>query len=103
MKGRSPNAEERKWLDRIVELGCIVCRLHEGLYTPTEIHHIGGKTKPSAHLNAIPLCFFHHRGSEDTAAYVSRHPWKVRFEDRYGTEEYLLDRVKNLIDEQENA
>ena len=84
-------------MDSISQLGCIVCRVHEFLYTPAEIHHIGGKTKAEAHLNSIPLCFFHHRGGENTDHYVSRHPWKSAFEARYGLESELLDFTTDMV------
>ena len=77
----------------IADLGCIVC-LEEGKYTPTAIHHIDGKTKPDAHLKTIPLCYYHHQGGEDCSAYTSRHPYKARFEARYGTEAELLEKTK---------
>jgi len=86
-------------MDSISQLGCIVCHVHECLYTPAEIHHIGGKTKPQAHLNSIPLCFFHHRGGENTDQYVSRHPWKSAFEARYGLESELLDFTTDKLNE----
>jgi len=31
--------------------------------------------------------------------WVSRHPWKKEFEKRYGTEQELLDQVKEILDE----
>lgn len=61
------------------------------------MHHIEGKTKPEAHLKTIPLCFRHHREGVNNELYVSRHPFKHEFEERYGTEESLLQKVKELI------
>lgn len=97
MKGRNPNKQEKLWMSSIVQLGCIVCRVHYDCDSPAEIHHIDGKTKPDAHLKTIPLCFRHHREGVNSELYVSRHPFKHEFEERYGTEESLLQKVKELI------
>jgi len=45
MKGRNPNKAESKHMDRVSQLGCIVCRNQGRFYVPCEIHHIEGKTK----------------------------------------------------------
>jgi len=84
-------------MDSICQLGCIVCRLHLDCETPAEVHHIDGKTKPEAHLKTIPLCFHHHREGVNNDTYVSRHPYKAEFVKRYGTEEELLQRVKEVL------
>lgn len=97
MRGRKPNKEEQEYLSRVADVGCIVCLLTEEVFTPPEIHHIDGKTKKDAHFKAIPLCHYHHREGSDNEAYTSRHPYKVRFEERYGTEQYLLEKTKELI------
>ena len=97
MKGRSPNKQEKIWMNSLTQLGCIVCRIHYQCETPAEVHHIDGKTKPEAHLKTIPLCFRHHREGVKNELYVSRHPFKHEFEERYGTEENLLQKVKELI------
>ena len=97
MKGRRPNICEKEWMDKISQLGCIVCLKHEDVYSPAEVHHISGKTKPGAHLLTLPLCFNHHREGSFNFLWVSRHPWKTEFEKRYGKEEELLKEVKELI------
>ena len=97
MRGRTPNKEERDWMDQASRLGCIVCKLYLECDTPAEIHHLDGKTKPMAHLKSIPLCFRHHREGANNDLYVSRHPYKHEFEDRYGTQEELLKQTKELI------
>ena len=87
MNGKKPNLEQRKWLSAIQEHGCIVCRNEMSVFTPCEIHHIDGGSK---HFMTIGLCYFHHRAGNNTPEYVSRHPHKAAFEDRYGTEGSLL-------------
>jgi hypothetical protein len=99
MKGRNPTAAEKRHMDKVASLGCIVCKWHHGVYSPAVIHHIDGKTKPEAHFNVLPLCPLHHNSKEDNEHYTSRHDFKNRFEARYGTEQELLGRVNELIQE----
>ena len=96
MKGRNPNSKEKKHMDRVSQLGCIVCYL-QGFYgVPAEIHHIEGKTKPDTHFKVLPLCFEHHRMGSDMEP-ISRHPYKARFEKAYGTENELLELVNSMV------
>jgi hypothetical protein len=96
MKGRNPNSKEKKHMDRVSQLGCIVCYL-QGFYgVPAEIHHIEGKTKPDTHFKVLPLCFEHHRMGSDMEP-ISRHPYKARFEKAYGTEYKLLELVNSMV------
>lgn len=96
MNGRTPTKEESEWMECVIDLGCIVC-LNMGIYTPAEIHHLDGSRKPGAHLKTIGLCYYHHRSGNDCEAYTSRHPYKKRFIERYGTEQYLLAKTQELI------
>lgn len=99
MKGRGANAADKQWMDRITQLGCCVCHRQFNVFTPAEVHHIDGKTKEGAHLKSIPLCYKHHRGGEDNASYTSRHPFKKRFEERYGTQYELLEWTQVKVNE----
>lgn len=96
IKGRTPTAAESRHIAKVAELGCIVCLL-DSINTPCEIHHIDGKTKPDAHFKILGLCYYHHRGGNDCTEYTSRHPHKARFEERYDTEENLLDWTLRLL------
>ncbi len=96
MKGKTPTKAEQAHMDKVRELGCIVCR-NEGKHTPPAIHHIDGKTKPGAHFLVLPLCYYHHQDGIDCNAFTSFHPWKARFEERYGTQDQLLEQVKELL------
>ncbi len=96
MKGRTPTAEEKRWMARVAEMGCIVCK-KQGYFTPCEIHHLDGKTKEGAHFKTIGLCFHHHRAGVDNELLTSRHPYKARFEKRYGNESELLNQTSTLV------
>lgn len=57
--------EERRYLNRVAELGCLVCRRMGYPGTPAEIHHKRAGTgagRRSSHFDAMPLCPEHHRG-----------------------------------------
>lgn len=53
---------EKKHLDRVAALGCIVCR-EAGVFSPAEIHHVraGLGMAQRNHARVIPLCHTHHR------------------------------------------
>ena len=97
MKGRTPTADEAQWMNDVRSLGCIVCRREGKGETPAEIHHLDGKTKVGAHYHVIPLCYFHHREGSANPQFISRHPYKRRFEERYGTELDLMFEVELLV------
>lgn len=96
MKGRQPNAEEKRWLNAIVNFGCIVCYLELNVFTEASPHHLDGRTKPDAHLKTTPLCSRHHQ--IPGPGYKSRHgDGKAQFEAAYGTESYLLSMTSRAV------
>ena len=106
MKGRTPTASEKKWLDAICRIGCIVC-YNQGTYTPfVTPHHIHGRSGAGAHFDTLPLCGPHHQVASPTGEWATRHgpgrrAGKVAFAEAYGTERELLDQVRRLVREQE--
>ena len=90
--------EEERHLDRVQQLGCIVCRQVD-IYTPAEIHHILDGNRRIGHFDVLPLCFPHHRGGSDGSRdnFISRHPYKARFEQQYGPEAGLLIAGRRLL------
>ena len=101
MKGRNPSKEEKEYMDKVQQLGCIVCANRGFPDVPAEIHHTRGKTVKDAHLYVIPLCPSHHRYGGHTEP-ISRHPYKKRFEDAYGTEAELLECVGEILAGEKN-
>jgi hypothetical protein len=96
MKGRNPSKEEKEYMDKVQQLGCIVCANRGFPDVPAEIHHTKGKTVIDAHLYVLPLCPSHHRYGGHIEP-ISRHPYKKRFEDAYGTEAELLEQVQENL------
>lgn len=80
----------------MASLGCIACRIDGVFNNYVSIHHIDGRTKPGAHRNVIPLCYEHHQSGSESAPSV--HPWRARFEKKYGNQADLLGKVMELID-----
>lgn len=88
--------DEKKYLDRVARLGCILCRSAFGVKdSPAEIHHIrrfGGKRSTSP---VIPLCPEHHRGSSGVHGLGAK-----GFEAKWGTsQEALLAQLHELLGE----
>lgn len=88
---RAPNADERRWMDFIVAHGCICCRLDGHHLRPTAVHHILRGGVRMGHLHTLGLCDPGHHQNGQQFGMVSRHPDKARFEQRYGTEQHLLE------------
>lgn len=82
---------EKEHMNRVAELGCIIC------HQPTELHHprfLAGMGQKSSNYDVIPLCPLHHRtGGYGTAI----HAGIKAFEKNFGTESELLERVNKLL------
>lgn len=91
---RTPTVAERAWMDWITAQGCIACRLDGLGFRPAAVHHILRGGQRIGHLDTLPLCDPGHHQQGQQFGMVSRHPWKARFEARYGTEQELLARLR---------
>ena len=98
MKGRTPTAEEERFMDQVGGLGCIACA-KDGIVNPwISLHHIDGRTKPGAHMLVLPLCAPHHQQDDsDPAGRLSVHGHKAQFTARYGTELELLAECRKRL------
>jgi hypothetical protein len=99
MKGRPPTAEEARFMNAIADLGCVACR-KDGWHNPdVSLHHIDGRTKLGAHELVLPLCAGHHQdGTGTNPTLIAVHPYKARFEARYGAQLALLAECMNLLE-----
>lgn len=94
---RAPTTQERAWMDWISAQGCICCRMDGLAPRPTAVHHILRGGLRMGHMFTLPLCDpGHHQGGQPLGL-ISRHPWKARFEAKYGTEEDLLISLRKSI------
>lgn len=98
-KGDAPSAAQKRFHDALCRhVGCIACRIeHDIVNTHVSVHHINGRKK-AAHWLVLPLCGPHHQG-DGTQDIVSVHPWKARFEERFGSQLDLLEQCKTLLRE----
>lgn len=94
---RPPTKDEATWMADIVTLGCIACLLDGVLPRQTAVHHILRGGVRIGHLFTLPLCDPGHHQNGQPFGLISRHPWKARFERRYGTEMDLLLLVQNRV------
>ena len=84
---------EKEKYRKIAELGCSLCRHQGSEGTPAELHHIR-RTGRRSDAPVIPLCPYHHRGSNTSIHGMGRR----RFEAEYDvTEESLLAQTLELI------
>jgi len=94
---QAPTKEEAEWMDRIIEHGCVACRIDRVQLRPAEVHHILSGGRRIGHLFTIPLCSGHHRDGTGAPGLLARHPFKARFEARYGLELLLLSDLRHLL------
>lgn len=106
-----PTKAEKQRIDRMLQLGCIACRL-DGRFNLAEVHHMNldGKAgqKRLGHDKTIPLCPWHHRCIRPAGALSlfdacrvlgpSRATSPRRFRQRYGTDDELLAKVDEMLD-----
>ena len=85
---------EKNALNKIAELGCILCSEFLGIEgTPAELHHVRRYGAKRATSEILPLCSEHHRGN------TGLHGMGVkRFEREYQIScERLLERVSEKL------
>lgn len=90
--------EKALWNALATHVGCIACRIDGKFNDHCSIHHIDGRTKPDAHKNVLPLCAGHHQdGTGQDKTMIAVHPYKTRFEKKYGTQEELLEKSLQIL------
>ncbi len=82
--------DEKKRLNKIAELGCILCSEVYGFEgTPSELHHVRRYGAVRSASPVLALCPEHHRNGNDSFHRMGVHAW----EDKHGiTCEELLER-----------
>lgn len=92
MKGKNPSYVQKAYWNILANhVGCIACHIDTGSRNShVSIHHVDGRTKRNAHWLVLPLCAGHHQDGTGQPGLIAVHPWKRRFEDRYGRQEDLI-------------
>ena len=94
----NPTKAEKVYWDKLANVvGCVACRIDGITNNHVSIHHIDGRTKKGAHMNVIPLCAGHHQDGTGAPGLIAIHPWKRRFEARYGTQEWLKAMADSIL------
>lgn len=95
--------DEKKYLSKLVDIGCIICYRNGYPQTPAEVHHVRGlglgMGVRSGHYDTIPLCPTHHRGNDGyhgMGRKAFERKWQV-------TEIDLLIQVKGLLNEKDEG
>lgn len=95
----NPTKAEKKYHDQLANIiGCIACYLDGVANHYGSIHHVEGRTKKGCHMKVLFLCGPHHQTGGIEAPSI--HPWKARFERKYGTQASLILKCREIINEQ---
>ena len=86
---------EEDFQNEVAGLGCIACHIDGRRNEYVSIHHIDGRTKPGCEMQVLPLCGAHHQTGGESVP--SLHPWKRRFENKYGSQAELLALVHEML------
>lgn len=107
-KAKPPTkAEERRWVECGIRVGCIACRQLPGTpYNPPDQHHLLSGGRRRGHAFTVPLCIWHHRGQHIFPAGDADHervygPSLARnsraFRARFGTDDQLLAMTEDWL------
>lgn len=91
------NIEERSRINRMLRLGCLVCR-HHGQFSQAEVHHLTDGGRRLGHWYTLPLCPGHHRGVwQDGKSGVSIADGRKAFEAANGSERVLWEEAQQFL------
>lgn len=88
----SKTKAERRHMDLVASLGCVVCRNLGYGPSPAQLHHIRtgkGMGQRSGHKEVLPLCPRHHLATYPTGYHASPRVWQLK----YGSEKELLEQT----------
>ena len=92
------NIKNKKHLERLVDLGCIICKKLGFPDSPAEIHHIRykdlGISRRSKARECLPLCPRHHRNGPESYHYSPK-----RFNEKWGSQKDLLREVLSYVND----
>lgn len=90
---------EADFQDAARELGCIACLVSGYPRADGDIHHILSGGRRISEMDVLCLCPAHHRTGGGHGRFISRHPWRTRFEAAYSTEKNLLAIIRRMVQE----
>ena len=83
---KKTNKQERAYMGRVAELGCVICGGIPEIHHNTKNRGYGAK---SSNYDIMPLCPRHHRGEEGI-----HHIGVKTWENKYGDQDDLVKQVK---------
>ncbi len=94
-KKKMPDKATRLYWGKVALLGCIVPCCND---PRVELHHPtgAGMGLKASDMDVIPLCFAHHNGG---IRGISLHAGQEIFEEKFGTQEYLLELTRQKFEE----
>ncbi len=94
----APTKDELEYHRKVAAMGCIACLIDGKENHFVSIHHCDGRTKPGCQKKVLALCAGHHQdGTGNDKTMIAVHPWKRRFEEKYGTQEYLMAVTNSIV------
>ncbi len=96
MSKKPATKAEKAHMAAVVALGCIVHR-NKGVFGVTaQIHHVTRGGRKRDHNKVIPLASQHHLEQDSVFGEAVHNGYKL-FAKKYGTEQDLLQQVKELL------
>lgn len=94
-KKHKHNKASEIWKSRICDLGCIVCNVYMGIFSPGVPHHPLINGCAAQDVDAICLCPLHHQTGGYGVAFhaTGRKDWEAK----YGTEAELHQKTRELL------
>lgn len=86
---KKPNKATKELYEKAVNFGCVVCKLHLGVYTEPCIHHLTGAGMGKKSDKIIPLCHTHHQGIEGIH-HIGTKKWEKKFGSQSDLAQYFL-------------
>ena len=86
--------------EKMIKLGCVVCRVYYEVHSEPHIYRLQGIGHRVARLksddsNSVPLCYRHLQNGSNQHPSLRAQP--KLFEERFGTQEDLLEMTNQLI------
>lgn len=100
--GKNPTKRQSDYHNLLCrQVGCIACFKDGNFNDWVSIHHVIGRARPNAHWLVLPLCGGHHQaGTGQDRDMIAVHPYKARFEERYGSQLELVAECAAILSEQ---
>jgi hypothetical protein len=89
--------DEKRHIEKVVALGCCICKRLGYGETPCEAHHPRygvGLGNRASHMDVLPICPTHHRLGKDAIHVLGRKAWERHFG---WTEAELLAQVRREL------